>query len=124
MFATSLLDDMCWRGACLMLGRCLPDAGEVPACLPACMPCRSGYSENDYLAVWERSAGEVLERCLPACLMHASEDLGAQKRQILTGITPRICEFGPEVLERCWRGACLLACMHALQTWVLRSRSF
>ena len=61
----------------------------------------------------------MLERCLPACLMHASEDLGAQKRQILTGITPRICEFGPEVLERCWKGAgkvlerCLPACLHA-----------
>ena len=66
----------------------------------------------------------VLERCLPACLMHASEDLGAPKKQILAGITRRIREFRPEVLERCWRGACLLACMHALQTWVLRSSSF
>ena len=30
------------RGAGEVLGRCLPDAGEVPACLHACMPCSSG----------------------------------------------------------------------------------
>ena len=55
-------------GACLVLARCLPEVGEVPACLLACMPCRSECSENvDYdrnhhlfLAVQERGAGEVL----------------------------------------------------------------
>ena len=72
----------------------------------------------------------MLERCLPACLMHASEDLGAQKRQILTGITPRICEFGPEALERCWRSACLVlerclpACLLHASTWVPKKDKF
>ena len=31
-----------------------------------------------------------------------------QKQQILTEITIVIRRFGPEVLERCWRGACLV----------------
>ena len=41
-----------------------------------------------------RGAGEVLERCLHACFRHASADLGA-KRQILTGVAPRICQPRP-----------------------------
>ena len=84
-----------------MLARCLPDAGEVPACLLACMPCRSECSENvDYdrnhhedQAVWERGAEEVLG----------------------------------EVLASAGRGACLPACMHALSqvfVWIRFSFAF
>ena len=74
------------------------------------------------LCMLGRGVGKVLERCwrgacLPAC-MHAPADLSAQRQQLLTEITIRICRFGRKVLERCRKGAgevpaCLHACRHA-----------
>ena len=46
---THCVHSLMLRGACLKLARCLPEVGEVPAYLLACMPCRSECSENvDY----------------------------------------------------------------------------
>ena len=67
-------------------------------CLLACMPCRPGCSETTF----ETNRIDAV-------------DLG-----------PR-CWKG---VGKCWKGDCLVlerclpACMHALQTWVLRNSNF